>query len=84
MSNYSLHSPTLLYTIRRHLSIPFLKKFFRIFFEKMLDNRAGLCYNSIRKRKGVLTMTNWYNDPEVFADDYEELQELLKELAEEE
>ncbi len=29
-------------------------------------------------------MMNWYNDPEVFADDYEELQELLKELAEEE
>ena len=49
----------------------------------MLDNRAGLCYNSIRKRKGVLTMTNWYNDPEVFADDYEELQKLLEELAEE-
>ena len=29
-------------------------------------------------------MMNWYNDPEIFADDYEELQELLKELAEEE
>ena len=29
-------------------------------------------------------MMNWYNDPETFADDYEELQELLKELAEEE
>lgn len=29
-------------------------------------------------------MMNWYNDPETFVDDYEELQELLKELAEEE
>ena len=52
--------------------------------KKMLDNRAALCYNGIRKRKGVLTMTNWYNDPEAFADDYEELQKLLEELAEEE
>lgn len=29
-------------------------------------------------------MMNWYNDPEAFADDYEELQKLLEELAEEE
>ena len=34
--------------------------------------------------KEVPKMMNWYNDPETFADDYEELQELLKELAEEE
>lgn len=34
--------------------------------------------------KEVLKMMNWYNDPETFADDYEELQDLLKELAEEE
>lgn len=58
--------------------------FFQKFFEKTLDISAGLCYNNIRKRKGVLTMTNWYNDPETFADEYEELKELLEELAEEE
>lgn len=34
--------------------------------------------------KEVSKMMNWYNDPEAFADDYEELQELLEELAEEE
>lgn len=28
-------------------------------------------------------MMNWYENPEIHADDYEELQELLKELAEE-
>ena len=29
-------------------------------------------------------MMNWCHDPEVFADDYEELQKLLEELAKEE
>lgn len=36
------------------------------------------------KEKEEETMADWYMNPEIHADDYEELQNLLRELAEEE
>jgi hypothetical protein len=35
------------------------------------------------KEKEDETMTEWYMNPEIHADDYEELQDLLQDLAEE-
>lgn len=50
----------------------------------MLDKPARLCYTILRKREEDARMADWYMNPEIHADDYEELQNLLRELAEEE
>ena len=56
---------------------------FFIFFQKSVDNRAGLWYIIYRKREEDTKMTNWYMNPELHDEDYEELLELLAEEEEE-
>lgn len=51
------------------------------FFQKPLDNRMRICYNYIIKEREDTEMTNWYENPEIHADDYEELMGLLAEDA---
>ena len=53
-------------------------------FEKSVDNRHNLCYNDYSKREEDAKMMNWYMNAENHEEDYEELMELLEDLAEEE
>jgi hypothetical protein len=50
-------------------------------FSKPLDNRRKICYNHIIKGREDTEMANWYENPEIHADDYEELMALLAEEA---
>lgn len=59
-------------------------KLFSKSFEKGVDNLAGLCYNGYRKREEGTPMMDWYMNPELHAEDYEELMELLAEGQEDE
>jgi hypothetical protein len=43
-----------------------------------------VCYNDYSKREEDTKMLNWYENPEIHAEDYEEMLELLAALAEEE
>ena len=44
-----------------------------------------MCYNDYSKReRRNPKMTNWYENPELHDEDFEELLELLREIAEEE
>ena len=52
-------------------------------FQKSVDKLAGKCYNKYRKREED-TMMNWYMNPELHGEDYEDFLELLKEEEEEE
>ena len=51
-------------------------------FEKSVDNRRDLCYTLLRSREEDTEMMNWYMNPENHSEDYEELQDLLRDLAE--
>jgi hypothetical protein len=42
-----------------------------------------ICYNDYSKREEDTEMADWYMNPEIHAEDYEEAQELLASLAEE-
>jgi hypothetical protein len=59
-----------------------LKKF-KKFLQKSVDNRQKICYNDYSKREEDAKMMNWYMNAENHEEDYEELMELLKDLAEE-
>lgn len=54
-------------------------EFFLDFFQKSVDNRAGMCYTMYRKREEDTEMTNWYMNPELHDEEYAELAELLAE-----
>ena len=77
-------SPLYVYSIAHIQSAvnTFFKKIFLFFFQKPIDNSFMPCYNKHVKTKEVKTMK--YYDIENNADEYEEMMNLLKELAEEE
>ena len=56
----------------------FLKK-----FSKSVDIPARVCYNYIIKREEDTTMADWFMNPELHDEDFEEYEKLLRELAEE-
>lgn len=58
---------------------PARSKIFSKKFEKSVDNRHDLCYNDYSKREEEPKMMNWYMNPELHDEDYEELLELLVE-----
>ena len=62
---------------------PALKTFFKK-VEKSVDNLNRLCYNKYRKREEDTEMLNWYMNPELHDEDYEELLALIREEEEEE
>ena len=45
----------------------------------MLDKPARLCYTILRKREEDARMADWYMNPEIHDEDYEELLRLLAE-----
>lgn len=60
-----------------------LPKIFSVSFKKVLDICTGICYNDYSKREEEPEMTEWYMNPELHDEDYEEITELLTLLAEE-
>ena len=54
-------------------------KIFLDFFQKSVDNCAGMCYTMYRKREEDTEMTNWYMNPELHDEEYAELTEFLAE-----
>lgn len=52
-------------------------------FKKSVDNRRDLCYTLYRSREEDTEMADWYMNPELHDEDYEEMMDLLTALAEE-
>jgi len=66
------------------MSTPFMKKIKKIFLKKVLTDRIDCdIMTTVRERRNP-KMTNWYENPEIHAEDYEELKALMAEEWEEE
>ena len=66
------------------MSIVLGKNFLKRFFKKGLT--SGIKYAIIKPSNegGMKAMLNWEMNPEAYTEEYEELEKLMKELAEEE
>lgn len=58
------------------------QKFFSKSLKKVLTNRLTYAILIPSREGRTQEMLNWYENPELHAEDYEELMELLKECAE--
>ena len=56
----------------------------KTFLKKVLDKPAQRCYNDYSKEREGTEMMNWYVNAELHDEDFEELEALMAEMAEEE